>query len=151
MSMARLDPSVPFRKCKNGGTGRRREGVVHHPPAVSRSSLGLMTGGFASLRNVSPSVFVLPFLPIFLLPVHVPQSRAAPMLTNCHILCIYLRMERDTKKIIKRLKSEGWELARVSGSHHTFKKDDRSVTIPHPKELKIGLAKNIAKQVGWKD
>lgn len=110
-----------------------------------------MISGFADLRTVHPSVFVLPFLPIFLLPAHVPGNRAGPKLTDLNMLCIYLRIERDTKKLIKRLKSEGWELVRVSGSHHTFKKDNRSVTIPHPKELKIGLAKNIAKQVGWKD
>ncbi|XXK32904.1 type II toxin-antitoxin system HicA family toxin [Rhodobacteraceae bacterium nBUS_24] len=43
-------------------------------------------------------------------------------------------MGRDTKKIIKRLKREGWTLRNVKGSHHQFVKDENRLTIPHPKK-----------------
>ena len=59
-------------------------------------------------------------------------------------------MERDTKKIIKRLKQEGWILRNIKGSHHQFVKDDNSLTIPHPKkDLPLGTAKAIARAAGW--
>jgi predicted RNA binding protein YcfA (HicA-like mRNA interferase family) len=60
-------------------------------------------------------------------------------------------VERDSKKIMKRLKKEGWTVARVSGSHHIMKHPDHAflITVPHPKELKEGMAKAIAKQAGW--
>ncbi len=35
---------------------------------------------------------------------------------------IYLRMERDSKKIVRRHKEEGYELVSVAGSHHKFRK-----------------------------
>lgn len=60
-------------------------------------------------------------------------------------------MEKDSRKIIKRLKDEGFELVSVSGSHHKFRKDGRrTVIVPHPKkELPLGTARAIAKQAGW--
>lgn len=59
-------------------------------------------------------------------------------------------MLRDSKKIIKRLESEGFELVSVKGSHHKFRKGDRTVIVPHPKkDLPHGTAKAIAKQAGW--
>jgi predicted RNA binding protein YcfA (HicA-like mRNA interferase family) len=60
-------------------------------------------------------------------------------------------MERDSKKIVKRLLAEGWELVSVKGSHHKFGKDDgRRVIVPHPKkDLPLGTARAIAKQAGW--
>ena len=55
-------------------------------------------------------------------------------------------MERDTKKIIKRLKQEGWTLRNVKGSHHQFVKEGNHLTVPHPKkDLPLGTAKAIAK------
>jgi predicted RNA binding protein YcfA (HicA-like mRNA interferase family) len=63
---------------------------------------------------------------------------------------IYLRMERDSKKIVKRLREEGFELVSISGSHHKFRKGTVTVIVPHPKkDLPIGTAKAIAKQAGW--
>ncbi|MFT5470014.1 MAG: putative RNA binding protein YcfA (HicA-like mRNA interferase family) [Verrucomicrobiales bacterium] len=40
-----------------------------------------------------------------------------------------------SRQIIKRLKRDGWELVRVTGDHHHFKKSGRVniVTAPHPK------------------
>ncbi|MFK4825562.1 type II toxin-antitoxin system HicA family toxin [Paenochrobactrum sp. BZR 588] len=59
-------------------------------------------------------------------------------------------MLRDSKKIIKRLESEGFELISVKGSHHKFRKGEVTIIIPHPKkDLPIGTAKAIAKQAGW--
>lgn len=65
-------------------------------------------------------------------------------------MCIYLHMERDSKKIIKRLKAEGWELRNVKGSHHQFMKGTERLTVPHPKkDLPLGTARAIAKAAGW--
>lgn len=62
----------------------------------------------------------------------------------------YVRMERDSKKIIKRLKDEGFEEVSVRGSHHKFRKGDVTVIVPHPKkDLPLGTARAIAKQAGW--
>jgi predicted RNA binding protein YcfA (HicA-like mRNA interferase family) len=61
-----------------------------------------------------------------------------------------MRMERDSKKIVKRLKDEGFELISVSGSHHKFRKGPITVIVPHPKkDLPTGTARAIAKQAGW--
>lgn len=65
-------------------------------------------------------------------------------------VCIFIHMERDSKKIIKRLADEGFELIAVRGSHHKFRKGGVSITVPHPKkDLPIGTARAIAKQAGW--
>lgn len=65
-------------------------------------------------------------------------------------MCIYWRMERDSKKIVKRLKDEGFELISVRGSHHKFRKGAVTIIVPHPKkDLPIGTARAIAKDAGW--
>jgi predicted RNA binding protein YcfA (HicA-like mRNA interferase family) len=72
------------------------------------------------------------------------------MLTKGTALCIYVHMERDSKKIVKRLIAEGFELVSTKGSHHKFRKDSRTVIIPHPKkDLPLGTARSIAKMAGW--
>lgn len=59
-------------------------------------------------------------------------------------------MEKDSRKIIQRLKVEGYELVSVSGSHHKFRKDGKTVIVPHPKkDLPLGTARAIVKQAGW--
>ncbi|AJP72943.1 type II toxin-antitoxin system HicA family toxin [Sphingomonas hengshuiensis] len=59
-------------------------------------------------------------------------------------------MERDSKKIIKRLEAEGWALVSVKGSHHKMAKGTQRVIIPHPKkDLPLGTARSIAKMAGW--
>ena len=61
-------------------------------------------------------------------------------------------IERNSRRIIKRLTSEGWEQKSQTGSHVTFKNPrfPLIVTVPHPKrELKLGTARNIAKTAGW--
>lgn len=59
-------------------------------------------------------------------------------------------MEKDSRKIIQRLRAEGFELVSISGSHHKFRKDDKTIIVPHPKkDLPLGTARAIAKQAGW--
>jgi predicted RNA binding protein YcfA (HicA-like mRNA interferase family) len=59
-------------------------------------------------------------------------------------------METDSRKIIQRLKAEGYELVSVSGSHHKFRKNGQTIIVPHPKkDLPFGTARAIAKQAGW--
>lgn len=59
-------------------------------------------------------------------------------------------MERNSRRIIQRLRNEGFELVAVTGSHHKFRKGDRTVIVPHPKkDLPSGTARNIALQAGW--
>lgn len=60
-------------------------------------------------------------------------------------------MERSSKKLIKRLHQEGFELVGTRGSHHKFKKGKIAVVIPHPKkDLPLGTVMAIYKAVGWK-
>ena len=59
-------------------------------------------------------------------------------------------METDSRKIVQRLKAEGFELVAVAGSHHKFRKGSKTVIVPHPKkDLPLGTARAIAKQAGW--
>lgn len=61
-------------------------------------------------------------------------------------------MERNSREIIRRLRKEGFELIASSGSHHKFRKGERTVIVPHPKkDLPIGTARNIARSAGWID
>ena len=74
----------------------------------------------------------------------------ASILTVLGSMRIYMRMERDSKKIVKRLKEEGFELISIKGSHHKFRKGGLTVIVPHPKkDLPIGTAREIAKHAGW--
>ncbi|RZO64633.1 MAG: type II toxin-antitoxin system HicA family toxin [Parvularculaceae bacterium] len=59
-------------------------------------------------------------------------------------------MDTNSRKIIKRLEKDGFELVKITGSHHKFKKGDKTVTVPHPKkDLPIGTVRNIYKQAAW--
>jgi predicted RNA binding protein YcfA (HicA-like mRNA interferase family) len=59
-------------------------------------------------------------------------------------------IEKNSKKIIARLKREGFSKVSQNGSHVKLRKGNRTVIIPHPKkDLPLGTARNIAKQVGW--
>ncbi|MER9329211.1 type II toxin-antitoxin system HicA family toxin [Mesorhizobium sp. M0488] len=58
--------------------------------------------------------------------------------------------ERDSRKIVRRLKADGFELISVRGSHHKFRKGEIVLIVPHPeKDLPTGTARAIAKQAGW--
>ena len=59
-------------------------------------------------------------------------------------------MERSSRAIVKRLLAEGFELVKISGSHHKFRKGPITVIVPHPKkDLPVGTARAIAKLAGW--
>ena len=59
-------------------------------------------------------------------------------------------IETDSGRIIRRLKDDGFALVSVRGSHHKFRKEGRTVIVPHPrKDLPVGTARIIARQAGW--
>lgn len=59
-------------------------------------------------------------------------------------------MERDSRRIVKRLADEDYELVSTRGSHHKFRKGAVTIIVPHPKkDLPIGTARSIARMAGW--
>ncbi len=56
------------------------------------------------------------------------------------------------KKLCKILEENGWELARITGSHHIYRKNGEDAKIVVPvhgnKEIKTGLLKAILKTAG---
>ncbi|MBX9898483.1 MAG: type II toxin-antitoxin system HicA family toxin [Qipengyuania sp.] len=61
-----------------------------------------------------------------------------------------MRIERRSKKIVKRLLADGFELVAIKGSHHKFRKGALTVIVPHPKrDLPLGTARSIARMAGW--
>lgn len=58
----------------------------------------------------------------------------------------------DSREIIKRLKSDGWELNNATGSHHQYKHPNKpgKVTVPHPrKDMPVATLRSIFRQAGW--
>ena len=43
-------------------------------------------------------------------------------------------LERDSRKIVKRLKDDGFKLISVRGSHHKFRKGEIVLIVPHPEK-----------------
>lgn len=59
-------------------------------------------------------------------------------------------MERDSRRIVKRLIDDGFELVSTRGSHHKFRKGAVTIIVPHPKrDLPVGTARSIARLAGW--
>ena len=59
-------------------------------------------------------------------------------------------MIRNSHDIVKRLKAEDFKLVSIRGSHHKFRRGAVTVIVPHPKkDLPLGTARSIARQVGW--
>ena len=59
-------------------------------------------------------------------------------------------MERDSRKIVRRLIADGFVLVSSKGSHHKFRRGTQTVIVPHPKrDLPLGTARNIARMAGW--
>ncbi|KXX64203.1 type II toxin-antitoxin system HicA family toxin [Marichromatium gracile] len=55
-------------------------------------------------------------------------------------------------EVIKRLQADGWELVRVKGSHHQFRRPGQAglVTVPHPKaDIPLSTLRSIYRQAGW--
>lgn len=62
-------------------------------------------------------------------------------------------METNSRKLLRMLERDGWELDRVKGDHHTFKHPDRVelITLTHPrKDLPAGQVRSIYRIAGWK-
>ncbi|MGD9867635.1 MAG: type II toxin-antitoxin system HicA family toxin [Hyphomicrobiales bacterium] len=61
-------------------------------------------------------------------------------------------MERNSRKIIRRLKADGWVLVRVSGDHHVFQHPRKgTIVLTHPvKDMSPGLVRAIYRQAGWR-
>ncbi|OWV48427.1 addiction module toxin, HicA family [Mameliella alba] len=58
-------------------------------------------------------------------------------------------MERNSRKLLKVLKGQGFELVSIKGDHHKLRKGDTTVIVPHPKkDLPIGTVRAIYKQAG---
>ena len=59
-------------------------------------------------------------------------------------------MERDSRKIVKRLLADGFVLFSRKGSHHKFRNGELTVIVPYPKkDLPLGTARSIARMAGW--
>lgn len=61
-------------------------------------------------------------------------------------------LERNSRKIMARLKREGWTEVSCEGSHHKMRHPDKTfpIVVPHPKkDIAPGTARQIAKQAGW--
>jgi predicted RNA binding protein YcfA (HicA-like mRNA interferase family) len=56
------------------------------------------------------------------------------------------------KDLIKLLKKHGWELDRISGSHHVLVKGNKTLTVPvhGKKDLKKGTLEALLKEGGLK-
>jgi predicted RNA binding protein YcfA (HicA-like mRNA interferase family) len=57
----------------------------------------------------------------------------------------------DRREIIRMIEAEGWELARIKGSHHHFRHDKRAgiATVPHPrKDVPMKTVRSIERQSG---
>ena len=61
-------------------------------------------------------------------------------------------MLKDSRDIIRRLKSDGFELMSVRGSHHKFRHSasGRIVIVTHPRrDIPLGTVRSIYAQAGW--
>lgn len=55
------------------------------------------------------------------------------------------------KDLLKLLKKNGWQLARISGSHHVLQKDGKIISLPmHGRDVPTGLLNQILKESGLK-
>ena len=61
-------------------------------------------------------------------------------------------MTMSGKQLVKRLLEEGWEVDRISGSHHIMVKADKTVSVPvhDNKDLNPKLLNKLLKQAGLK-
>ncbi|MCH8167139.1 MAG: type II toxin-antitoxin system HicA family toxin [Proteobacteria bacterium] len=61
-------------------------------------------------------------------------------------------MERDSRKLIRKLKAGGWIVVAQRGSHVQLKHPEMPgrVTVPHPRrDLPTGTVRSIYRQAGW--
>ena len=56
----------------------------------------------------------------------------------------------DSRDIIRRLEADGFELVSVRGSLQKYRRETRTVILPHPRrDIPIGTARSIYRQAGW--
>jgi len=63
-----------------------------------------------------------------------------------------MRMERNSRKLIRLLEAEGWYLVAVRGDYYQYRHLTKTgrVTVPHPnKDIVAGTLRSIYKQAGW--
>ncbi|MEM1149747.1 MAG: type II toxin-antitoxin system HicA family toxin [Pseudomonadota bacterium] len=61
-------------------------------------------------------------------------------------------MITDSRKLLKALQADGFELVSTRGSHHKLRKGERTVIVPHPKkDLPRGTVRSIYRQAGWSE
>ncbi|HEY4295428.1 MAG TPA: type II toxin-antitoxin system HicA family toxin [Paraburkholderia sp.] len=59
----------------------------------------------------------------------------------------------NSAEVVRLIRTDGWRLIRISGSHHHFRHAVKRglVTVPHPKkDLPPGTLNSILKQAGLK-
>ena len=59
---------------------------------------------------------------------------------------------RDSRRMIKQLKREGWFWVQTNGDHYQFRHPDKpgKASVPHPnKDIPISTLRNIYRQTGW--
>ena len=54
------------------------------------------------------------------------------------------------KDVIAKLKSAGWVIDRVNGSHHVLTKDGKAVPVHGSRDIGVGLLAAIQRQTGVK-
>lgn len=60
-----------------------------------------------------------------------------------------MELETNSGKLLKVLKSAGFEEISKKGSHLKLRKGERTVILPHPKkDLPLGTVRNIYKAAG---
>lgn len=62
-----------------------------------------------------------------------------------------MRVETNSRKLIRLLEQDGWVEVGVEGSHHHFKHPQKSgkLQVPHPKkDLPLGTARGIMRDAG---
>ena len=63
-----------------------------------------------------------------------------------------MRLERNSRKLIKLLEANGWYSIATEGSHHHFRHPalPEKVTVPHPnKDIALRTVKSVYRQAGW--
>jgi predicted RNA binding protein YcfA (HicA-like mRNA interferase family) len=60
-----------------------------------------------------------------------------------------MKLETDSRKILRMLKVAGFEEVSQKGSHLKLRRGDRTVILPHPKkDLPVGTVRNILAAAG---
>lgn len=60
-----------------------------------------------------------------------------------------MELETNSKRLLKVLKKEGFEVVSIRGSHHKLRKGDKILILPHPKkDLPLGTVRSIYRQAG---